>query len=326
MTPITYPREVTLITNSDLRYSENGKEMDQRNLSTRLQERIKMKEAQRKAEESLMRRRALSQLKKSRDLKETQPPPQAPAQSPTQSESQLKLDQSLRFVSMAASNIKGTANVGQTLSLTPVRSGFPLAAIVRNMSDRQICVELPWPDSSMPLSAGDFVKIEFWDPETSHSFDSQVLSVDPTGKKLEIARSARGKTAPTKKRVTVQKFVPLSFEVIESENRELIGKEVVNAKAFDVGIDSLRCKTDLPLKLRDQLKITLALPEETSVVGWVKGHKPLKGKGRGPAYSLAVRFVEMEPQDHNNLMLFVARSHAERSPREISGWARSLSK
>ena len=226
---------------------------------------------------------------------------------------QRKPDASLQFASASAPVRE--AFVGQTLSITPVKSGTPLAAIVRKISAHTICLQLPWPEFGSLLRVGDFLQIEYWDQRTAFSFDSQIVLLDSAGKKLEISRPKKGKASRLKK-AHLHKSIPFAFTVIDATNKDLIGQQVGDAKALDISLDGLRFETDLPLTLSDKLEMTLSLPEETCALGWVIRQVPTKGH-TGPPFSLAVKFARLEPEDHNRLMLFQAKTRTDKAEREI---------
>ncbi|MFQ5929489.1 MAG: hypothetical protein ACE5MK_07310 [Acidobacteriota bacterium] len=226
---------------------------------------------------------------------------------------QRKPDASLKFASASAPVLE--ACVGQTLSLTPLKTGTPLAAIVRKISAHALCLQLPWPEFGSQLRVGDFLQIEYWDQRTAFSFDSQIVLLDSAGKKLEISRPKKGKASRLKK-ARLHKSIPFAFTVIDATNKDLIGQQVGDVKALDISPDGLRFETDLPLTLSDKLEITLSLPEKTCALGWVIRQEPTKGHA-GPPFSLAVKFARLEPKDHNRLMLFQAKTRTDKAEREI---------
>ena len=96
--------------------------------------------------------------------------------------------------------------------------------------------------------------------------------------------------------------------VTDAAQTQLIGKEIPNSKTQNLSGHGLRFETSLPLKVGDQLEITLHLSssEVVNAIGQVV-RSERQGKD---VYSVALEFLLVEATEQERLLQFLVQAQA----------------
>ena len=95
--------------------------------------------------------------------------------------------------------------------------------------------------------------------------------------------------------------IPFSATVIESAERELIGKHLLDLKTQNFSVDGMLFQTQLPLAAMDKLGIDLNLAETLNAVGWVVRSIPKNGD----LNLIAVMFLMLEKEEQRQLVQLI---------------------
>lgn len=103
----------------------------------------------------------------------------------------------------------------------------------------------------------------------------------------------------------VHEPLPFSFTVIEADDDNLIGKDVIDTEIKDLSVGGLAFETRLPLKTGDRLDMNLELSpsQVVNAVGSV-----LRVSQNEDLHSVSVTFFLMDLEDQQTLLLFLAES------------------
>jgi len=213
---------------------------------------------------------------------------------------------SLRFEGQTVTDPSSGVSVTGILSVQKLPSGDRYAGVVQRSTGESIVLNLPWIDETLSFRDGEEVNVEHWHRGFAFGFGSRVSSFDPARKTLAIARPAWGSVARLGSRRHRQR-VPLSFTVIRSRKRELLGKQVNDVAVEEITRDGLTLRTTLPVELGDRLSLVLFLPEKTQVMGCVAGHPGVNCASR----LVKVSFTRSDFNDHNRLILYVAKNGSD---------------
>ena len=200
--------------------------------------------------------------------------------------------------------------VGQVISISPVKEGSALAAIVRKISPDQIWLDLAMPTSQHPMQEGEQVRIKSWNEDEAFYFESKILKVfGSTNEQLEISIPREGVAIQRRKTYRVQGPIPFSFTIIEAAETQLIGQEVPGSEIRNLTVGGLAFDTSLPLKGGDKLDMNLQLSpsQQVNAVGSVIRCSPVEQDGKS-LNSAAVKFFQLDVEAQRTLLMFLAQS------------------
>jgi len=184
---------------------------------------------------------------------------------------------------------------GQMVSVSP-QDTIRLAAVVTKISDNQIEFRLAKLSTEHPIQEGEQVRIKCWDLDEAFYFDSKVLQVSVSGAsndQFEISEPREGVALQRRKIFRVHDPIPLSFTIIEANETQLIGEEVLDVEIKDVTLGGLAFETDLPLKAGDKLDMNLRLPS-SKVVNAVGSVIRSTQRDEESLYTVAVKFFQLD--------------------------------
>jgi len=205
--------------------------------------------------------------------------------------------------------------VGQALSISLLPSKEALAAIVTKISSHDIWLDLPYITPDSVPQVGESVSVRYWNEEAAYTFDSQILKVTrSTSHELAISRPLRVSVAQPRQGERSRKQVLFTFTVVRAQQKELIGRCIQNARTLDISAGGLKFKTECPLKSGDRLEISLNLSpsQELQVPASVAWFGRLAG--RESDWSVGLEFLDLEPEDRNHLLVFLAKTGYGGSP------------
>ncbi len=104
-----------------------------------------------------------------------------------------------------------------------------------------------------------------------------------------------------RKSYRVRTPIPFSATVIESAERELIGKNITGLKTQNLSVDGMLFQTQLPLAAKDKVGIDLNLAETLNAVGWVVRSRP----NSGDLNLIAVMFLMLEKEEQRQLVQLI---------------------
>ena len=217
-----------------------------------------------------------------------------------------------RFAEVATAYPDRYLNIGQTVSISPMEPGLPLAATVAKISSDQIRLVLVRPTFKSSFKEGERVRIKYWDVQEAFYFESEILKVTgPTNEGVTISKPTEGVRVQRRKAQRVRKAIPFSLTVIKAADSDLVG-EMEDAKTKDISVSGLRFETHLLLREGDRLEMDLHLnpSQQVNAVGWVVRFEPAESSGAS-LYSVAVEFLQLELEDQNQLLLFLAKTRPE---------------
>ena len=220
----------------------------------------------------------------------------------------LQKEASIRFSGQLIPDPGNEIRIGEFLSVQQDRTGPRYAAAVQRSDKGAMAFLLPWLDPDAAFLSDEEVHVEYWKGRCAYSFDSRVISFDLARKNLLVVRPQWGSVARHCSRHRRRSLL-VSFTVIQSRKRELLGKQVRGAAVKEVTPEGLILCTGLPLGLGDRLSMVLPLSETTRVTGYVA--RLCNGDpSSSTRYQVAASFTRLDPADHNRLVLYVVKNCA----------------
>ena len=201
-------------------------------------------------------------------------------------------------------------SVGQAISISPGEPSAALAATITKIASDEIWLELWKPTSKLPFQEGEQVRIKYWDDEAVYYFDSKILKVSGSANQ-HVGISGTSKEVLLQRRMSfrVHSAIPFSFTVIDAAETRLISKKVPDARTQNFSVGGLNFETSLPLKVGDQLEMTLQLPpsQQVNAVAWVVHSEPVERDGKY-LNSIALKFLHLEVEEQKKFLQFLAQS------------------
>ena len=111
-----------------------------------------------------------------------------------------------------------------------------------------------------------------------------------------------GVTIHRRKSARVSVSIPFSFMIFDADQAGIIGDRLLEATTQDISVSGLSFTSDLPLKVGDQLKLSIQLPTQpVDAIGWVVRSE----SGEGETV-VAVEFLQPEEHQQKRLLEFLA--------------------
>ena len=128
-----------------------------------------------------------------------------------------------------------------------------VAAVVSSVLEDLISLELITDGSEPAFQEGDPVRLRYWDQDaTAYYWSVEVGKLFPE-QNLVTLSTQDAAVVQRRKSYRVRTPIPFSATVIESAERELIGKYLLDLKTQNLSMDGMLFQTQLPLAARDKL-------------------------------------------------------------------------
>ena len=176
-----------------------------------------------------------------------------------------------------------------------------VAAVVSSVVEDLISLELVMDGSEPAFQEGEQVSLRFWDQDvTAFHWSAEVGKLFPERNLVTLSTQGAA-VVQRRKTYRVRTPIPFSATVIESAERELIGKHILDQKTQNLSVDGMLFQTNLPLAARDKLGIDLNLAETLNAVGWVVRTKP----NSGDLNLIAVMFLMLDKEEQRQLVQLI---------------------
>ena len=144
-----------------------------------------------------------------------------------------------------------------------------------------------------------------------HSWKSEVLETfGPEGQSVLVSRPRAVKVERRRfQRYTIE--IPLSFRVIYSGERRVVAREVFNATTTIISAGAVEFETEVTLEDGEilELQIYLSESQQVSTTGQVSPTgKVIRVNKKTSINSVVVRFLALNPEDHDRLETFLKKS------------------
>jgi len=191
------------------------------------------------------------------------------------------------------------------------KTGRMVPAKITKVSPQQFELEATRSTAGVAFQEEEKIRVQYSEDQVLYCWDGKVNQVsDRESRSAAFSLTGVGLTIQKRKSPRVEVSIPLSFMVFDAANTEIIGDELVEVTTTDISVSGVSFNTDLPLKVGDQLKLTLQIPAEpVNALGWVVRCAPEKENSW-----VAVEFLNPEEKEQNQLMKFLVEASGEYIP------------
>ncbi|MEE8348220.1 MAG: PilZ domain-containing protein [Acidobacteriota bacterium] len=177
-------------------------------------------------------------------------------------------------------------------------SKLEFAAVVSSVQEDLMSLELVTHGRESAFQEGESVSLRFWDQETmAYHWKTEVSQSIPEKNLLTLSIREAG-TVHKRRSYRVLTPIPFMVTVIQSAERELIGRQILDLKTLNLSLDGMLFQTELPLQKSDRLGLDLKLAQTLNAIGWVV-RSELQDTG---LYSVAVMFLVLD-EDEQRLLV-----------------------
>jgi len=182
-----------------------------------------------------------------------------------------------------------------------VKSASEVPSKITKVSSPEFQLQPTQSTTGFPFQDGEEIRVTYTENDVLYCWDGMVDRIFGQGNRTAtLSLSAIGAAVHRRKSPRVEVSIPFSFMIFDAAETEIVCGQLVESTTRDMGVSGLSFKSDLPLKVGDQLQLTIQIPSQpVNAMGWVVRCDPSEA-------FVAVEFLQLREEEQSQLMKFLA--------------------
>ena len=180
-------------------------------------------------------------------------------------------------------------------------------ASVTQMSENDLSVRLAKPEVTSPFKNGEQVRLKYWDKQGIYFCNAEVAQVSgPGNQQIELSIVTRPVAMQRRGAFRLPHKIDVWLEVVDAIHQGLHPGKVIKCETRDISGTGLSFESDAPLKVMDELKVSLHLSKKKKVDSFatVVTSEKVERKGKF-VNSIGVELHGLLPDAQTHLMEFL---------------------